>query len=820
VLAKPQPDVEEARESPADEASRLRRCLNDLLGIMALPALWAGGGSLAIANTLMDALAGTLPTTFVYVRLNRPDGDRYTEMARLASPLDGVNGPEGLGRLLNASLGEAPHRWPEHALLSVRGGGLQAASARLGADGELGIVVVGSPQTDFPRQTERLVLDVATNQAAIGLQQEWKLLEQQSVARELDERVARRTGELAAANERLKNRERELKLIIDSIPGFICLLTPSGGLDLVNGQALQYFGQTIEQLREWQTNDTVHPADLPHVAEVFSRSIATGAPFEITQRFKRRDGVYRWFQNSGHPLRDASGNIVRWYLLLTDIDDRKRAEDVVRASERELKLIIDTIPAFVWCMLPDGSNDFISKGWHEFTGVTPEEARGWGWQAVFHPDDLPALMKKWAEVLAAGKPDEIESRLRRRDGVYRWFLIRASPFRDSAGNIVRWYGTSTDIEDRKRAEEELRLKEAFLARAQLLSLSGCFSRSVDTNEVTFSEGARRIFGFDSDSPVTLEKIAARVHPDDRALLTERVGGTRGSGGDQNYSIRLQLPDGAVKHLRASSQETLDAQGRREYVGAIQDVTEQHLAEQALDKARSELARVTRLTSLSALTASIAHEINQPLAGIITNAGTCLRMLNADPPNVEGARETARRTIRDGNRASDVIVRLRALFSKREFIAEPLDLNEAAKEVIALSWNDLERNQVVVQTQFAEDLPPVTGDRVQLQQVILNLLRNACDAMVGVQDRPRRLWIRSEHRGDGHVHLIVRDSGVGLAGQNVEKLFDSFYTTKSGGMGIGLSLSRSIIERHQGRLWAETNEEPGATFCFTIPCQPA
>ncbi len=767
----------------------------------------------------MDALAGTLATAFVYVRLNRPDGDRYTEMARLALPLDGVNGPEGFGRLLNASLGEAQHQWPAQARLSIRGAELQAASARLGADGELGIVVVGSLQTNFPQQTERLVLDVATNQAAIALQQEWKLLEQQSVARELDERVARRTGELAAANERLKDRERELKLIIDSIPGFICLLTPSGDLDLVNGQVLQYFGQSIEYLRAWGTNDTVHPEDLPTVTEVFSRSIATGEPFEIAQRFKRHDGVYRWFQNSGYPLRDASGNIVRWYLLLTDIDDRKRAEDVVRASERELRLIIDTIPAFVWCMLPDGSNDFISKGWHEFTGVTPEEARGWGWMSVFHPDDLPALMKKWAEVLAAGRPDEIESRLRRRDGVYRWFLIRASPFRDSAGNIVRWYGTSTDMEDRKRVEEELRLKEAFLARAQLLTLSGCFSRFVDTNEVTVSEGARRIFGLDSDGPVTLEKIAACVHPDDRALLAEKLGRARGTGGDQSDSIRLRLPDGTVKYLRASSQETQDANGRREYVGAIQDVTEQYLAEQALDKARSELAHVARVTSLGALTASIAHEINQPLAGIITNTGTCLRMLNANPPNVEGARETARRTIRDGNRASDVIVRLRALFSKREFTTEALDLNEATKEVIALSWNDLQRDQVAVQTQFADGLPPVTGDRIQLQQVILNLLRNACDAMVGVHDRPRRLWIRSERREDGHVHLSVRDSGVGLAGQTIEKLFDSFYTTKSGGMGIGLYVSRSIIERHHGRLWAEANDGPGATFSFAIPASP-
>lgn len=195
------------------------------------------------------------------------------------------------------------------------------------------------------------------------------------------------------------------------------------------------------------------------------------------------------------------------------------------------------------------------------------------------------------------------------------------------------------------------------------------------------------------------------------------------------------------------------------------------------------------------------------------------MLNADPPNVDGARETARRTIRDGNRASEVIAGLRALFSKRESTTEALDLNEAVEEVIALSWNDLQRNQVVVQTQLSDDLPQVTGDRIQLQQVILNLLRNACDAMAEVHDRPRRLWISSEHR-DGQAHLSVRDSGVGLSGQDIERLFDSFYTTKSDGMGIGLSVSRSIIERHHGRLWAPKHDGPGATFSFAIPCEPA
>jgi C4-dicarboxylate-specific signal transduction histidine kinase len=258
-------------------------------------------------------------------------------------------------------------------------------------------------------------------------------------------------------------------------------------------------------------------------------------------------------------------------------------------------------------------------------------------------------------------------------------------------------------------------------------------------------------------------------------------------------------------------------GRPLFIGALQDVTQSKLAEEALDKARSELAHVARITTLNALTASIAHEVNQPLSGIITNASTCRRMLDGDPPNVEGARETARRIIRDGNRASDVITRLRALFSKKEFALEPLDLNEVAREVIALSLSDLQRDRVVLLSNLAENLPPVMGDRVQLQQVILNLLRNGADAMTTVEDRPRELLIRTDRNEDGQVQLTLKDVGVGFTPETADKLFEAFYTTKTDGMGIGLSVSRSIIERHQGRLWAAPNAGPGATFSFSIPC---
>jgi signal transduction histidine kinase len=281
-----------------------------------------------------------------------------------------------------------------------------------------------------------------------------------------------------------------------------------------------------------------------------------------------------------------------------------------------------------------------------------------------------------------------------------------------------------------------------------------------------------------------------------------------------------MPDGRVKYLRTKSYGIRDRDGRLEHVGAIQDATERRLSEEALAKVSSELAHVARVTSLGALTASIAHEVSQPLSGIITNACTCLRMLAADPPNVDGACETVRRTIRDGNRASEVITRLRALFSKKEATIESVDLNEATREVIALSLNELQRNRVILRTELASDLPVVKGDRVQLQQVLLNLLRNASDAMSEVDDRPRRMLISTERDGGDRARLTVQDAGVGLDPQAMERLFEAFYTTKNHGMGMGLSISRSIIERHHGRLWAAPNDGPGATFSFSIPCAPA
>ena len=476
-----------------------------------------------------------------------------------------------------------------------------------------------------------------------------------------------------------------------------------------------------------------------------------------------------------------------------------------------------------WAWNPRGGEIFWSEEMFHILGYDPATTKP-SW-AVFlervHPEDRPLIVHR--AVMESTMEDWVDPgadyRVVLPDGKLKHLYSIAHVVSDDSGRQLEVIGTTIDVTETKQAEEKLRRSETFLAEGQRLSLTGSFSWKVATNEITWSEELYRIYEFEVGKPVTFDLIRTRVHPEDVSLIEKMrmVDKERDGGGDFEWHWRLMMPDHSIKYLHAVARATRDRDGQLEYIAAVQDVTARRTSEDALSKARSELAQVARVTSLGVLTASIAHEINQPLSGIITNASTCLRMLSADPPNVDGARETARRTIRDGNRASDVITRLRTLYSKKELQPESMDLNDAATEVISLSLSDLQRNRIVLHQEFADNLPLISADRIQLQQVILNLLRNASDAMKTVDDRARELLIRTEQDDSDWVRLSVKDAGVGFTSQAMDRLFEAFYTTKPDGMGIGLSVSRSIIEAHQGRLWAAANDGPGATFSFAIPC---
>jgi PAS domain S-box-containing protein len=372
-------------------------------------------------------------------------------------------------------------------------------------------------------------------------------------------------------------------------------------------------------------------------------------------------------------------------------DTARRLRDlyaVLQSSEDRLRLVIDTIPAQVWSTAPDGSVDFINRRWLESTGLSAETTVGWNWSSAVHPDDLTKFVDALHRALAAGEPMESEARLRQADGKYRWFLIRNVPLRDELGNIVNWYGTSIDIEDRKQAEDALR------------------------------------------------------------------------------------------------------------------------------QAQADLAHVNRVNTMGELTASIAHEVNQPLAAVVASGYACLRFLSAQPPSLAKAQEAVESIVRDGTAAGEVVRRIRALFKRAAIEKVKLDLNEVIREVLSLLRGETERRLVLVETDLGKDMAPVMGDRVQLQQLLLNLLLNGVEAMDPVLDRSKKLFIRSKRDGPETVLVEIQDCGVGL--KDSEKVFEAFVTTKENGMGMGLAICRSIVEAHNGRLWATSGEGPGATFCFTLP----
>ncbi len=638
------------------------------------------------------------------------------------------------------------------------------------------------------------------------------------------------------ADETLRSGRHDLRSIIEAIPMTAWATHADGYCDFVNQRWLDYAGLSLDQVQGWGWRAAIHPDDLEGLVAHWQSCLASGASVNIEARMRRFDGVYRWFLFLGNPLRDEAGNVVNWFGTNVDIDDRKCADEVLQASERNLVQIINTIPTTAWSTLPDGYCDFLSDRWLDYAGLsTIEEALGWKWAAVIHPDDAPGLVDHWHACLSSGTAVDTEARMRRFDGEYRWFLFRANPLRDASGKIVKWYGTNVDIEDRKQATDALRASERTLSLIINTIPMLAWSTEPDGFCDFFNQRWLDYAGVSAEEARGWA-WGAVIHPDDATGLVDYWRACLASGRAVDTEARMRRFDGEYRWFLFRANPLRDESGNIvRWYGTNVDIEDRkraelelrrseaslaegqrRLSEEALAKVRTELAHMTRVASLGAMTASIAHEVNQPLSGILTNANTCLRMLAANPPNIEGAVETARRTIRDGNRATDVIKRLRALFAKENTATESVDLNEATREVIALSVNELQRNRVNLHTDFAEDLRPVTGDRIQLQQVILNLLLNASEAMSDVEDRPRQLLIKTERDAADSVRLSVQDAGVGIGAEDTDRLFEAFYTTKTTGMGIGLSVSRSIIENHEGRLWAIPNDGPGATFSFSIP----
>jgi PAS domain S-box-containing protein len=571
--------------------------------------------------------------------------------------------------------------------------------------------------------------------------------------------------------------------------------------------------------------DRVHHEDRDRVIEMVRQAIRMKSDFEGDYRIVLPDGSIRYVHSVGHSVVGSDGEVIELVGTHIDVTEQRLAKealqkafDEIKKSEDRLRLVIDTIPTLVWRASPEGIPDFLNQTALDYTGISLDQAET-AWPRAFHPDDKKAMLVKWAAIRESGRPGSLEARLRRFDGEYRWFLFQAEPLRDEAGNIVKWYGSSTDIEDRKRAEEALRESEQRFRDYAETASDWLWETGPDHRFTRISEHVKAI-GFQPSgvTGATRWDVATDVESEpEKWRQHQAMLDAHRPFRDFVYTVN---GIGAALYVQTSGKPIYDATGNfLGYRGTGTDISatiRADHAERALREAQAELAHVTRVTTLGELTASIAHEVNQPLAAVVANADACLRWLDRDTPDLAAARRSVEWVISDSNRASEVMRRVRALAKKSTIERVPLNVNDLVGESVALVQHELTSHQALLRAELASNLPMIQADRVQLQQVIINLVMNGIEAMQPVADRPRELVIRSLQDEAQQLLVSVTDCGVGISAENANRLFTAFFTTKPSGMGMGLSICRSIVEAHGGRLWATANVPHGATFQFTLP----
>jgi PAS domain S-box-containing protein len=632
--------------------------------------------------------------------------------------------------------------------------------------------------------------------------------------------------ELKRAEEGSRESEYKLRQIFETVPGLLWSAGPDGEPTYVNQRIVDYIGKSFDDFKQGGWGAFVHPDDLPKTEEAFSHAIQAETSHEAVHRLRRSDGEYRWHHTRAEPMRDQQGRTIQWYGLSVDIDEGKKAEDRLRRSEEYLaeaqRLSHSGVAAYNETAILYGSEEIYRLWGFDLAQGVPSR------EAVFqriHPDDRNRLNGEVQRAASEKRRYSIGYRILLPDGTVKHLEAIGQPVFSTSGELAEIVTTQIDVTERKRAEEALRESEAkFRDYAETASdwfweIGPDYKFTLLTENAFGAPAADRLGTACWDHALDLE-----TEPEKWRLMQATLDSRKPF---RDFVYHVLGGNGSPMYVRASGKPVFDANGGfRGYRGTGTDVTALRTAEaeareneRRYREAQLELVHANRVATMGQLTSSIAHEVNQPITAAVTYALAARRFLSAEPPNFHEVDDALSLIVKEGNRAGEVVGRIRALIKKAPARRDAVAINDAILEVIVLTRTEAANNSVSVRTQLAEGLPCVQGDRVQLQQVLLNLIINAIEAMRDAGEQERELLISSRNEPDG-VSVEVRDSGPGFAPAAIERVFEAFYTTKPGGLGLGLSICRSIIEAHDGRLWARPNVPRGAIFGFIAPAHPA